>query len=536
MSDKKQAINGSLALNQQKVIVIGAAEQQDEQKLRVAAYARVSTDSTDQANSFLAQMEHYNRVITSNERWTMVDVYADQGITGRSASKRPDFQRMLSDCRQGKIDKILVKSISRFARNTKECLEIVRELKAIGVAVCFEEQNIDTGRVTGELLTSVFAAIAQKESESISQNIRWSYQRRMEGGTFLPSSMAYGYRIEDKKIVVDTAKAGIVRRIFDEYLNGRGIYEITNRLNADGIVFGDSDPERKWTVSSVSYILSNERYIGDSLWQKKYSTEEFPPKKVRNHGERQQYYAAGTQEAIIDKETFDAAQELRKRRVEQRHDDPIKTADVFRGRLRCGECGSTFRKYSGDKAYLVCRKHYHDKDSCPTGQIPEGVLHEAFLRLYHKLKWHGDEILAPMVKDLRSIRRRKLLWSEDIVALNQQISEISEQNQLLSSMNQMGLVDPDLYIARSNEYGRQLREAKRKRSKLLDEDGGDDAIDKTEDLLDMLETMPDFLPRFDEAVFGELVERMELAADHRLTFRLCNGLALTEYTDRRECP
>ena len=534
MSDKKK-INGSLALNAQKVIVIGATEQQDAQKLHVAAYARVSTDSTDQANSFLAQMEHYNRVITSNERWTMVDVYADRGITGRSASKRPDFQRMLADCRMGKIDKILVKSISRFARNTKECLEIVRELKAIGVAVCFEEQNIDTGRVTGELLTSVFAAIAQKESESISQNIRWSYQRRMEGGTFLPSSMAYGYRIEDKKIAVDTAKAGIVRRIFDEYLNGRGIYEITNRLNADRIVFDDSNPERKWTVSSVSYILSNERYIGDSLWQKKYSTEEFPPKKVRNHGERQQYYAAGTQEAIIDKETFDAVNQLRKRRVEQRHDSPEKAADAFRSRLRCGECG-TFRKYNGDKVYLVCRKHYHNKDSCPLGQVPESVLHEAFLRLYHKLKWHGDEILAPMVKDLRRIRRRKLLWSEDVVALNKQISEISEQNQLLASMNQMGLVDPDLYIARSNEYGRQLREAKRKRAKLLDEDGGDDAIDKTEDLLDTLETMPDFLPRFDESVFVELVERMELTADHRLIFHLYNGLALTECVDRRERP
>ena len=174
--------------------------------------------------------------------------------------------------------------------------------------------------------------------------------------------------------------------------------------------------------------------------------------------------------------------------------------------------------------------------SCPLGQVPESVLHEAFLRLYHKLKWHGDEILAPMVKDLRRIRRRKLLWSEDVVALNKQISEISEQNQLLASMNQMGLVDPDLYIARSNEYGRQLREAKRKRAKLLDEDGGDDAIDKTEDLLDTLETMPDFLPRFDESVFVELVERMELTADHRLIFRLYNGLALTECVDRRECP
>ena len=174
--------------------------------------------------------------------------------------------------------------------------------------------------------------------------------------------------------------------------------------------------------------------------------------------------------------------------------------------------------------------------SCPVRQIPEAELHAAFLRMYHKLKWRGDEFLARMIKDLRSIRKRKMLWSEDIVALNKRISELSEQNQLLSSMNQMGLVDPDIYIARSNEYGQQLREAKRKRSRLLDEDGGDDTIEKTTDLLDALESMPDFLPEYDEAVFCELVERMELTADDRLVFHLSNGLALTEGVERRIRP
>ena len=210
MNRDVKATNGSLALNQSKVVVIQPTQRQEAQKLRVAAYARVSTDSSDQANSFLAQMEHYNRLIAGNENWTLVDVYADRGISGTSAEKRPDFQRMLSDCRQGRIDKILVKSISRFARNTKECLEIVRERKAIGIGVCFEEQNIDTGKVTGELLTSVFAAIAQKESESISQNMRWSYQARMKSGRFLPSSTAFGYCIESKEIVVDEEKAPII--------------------------------------------------------------------------------------------------------------------------------------------------------------------------------------------------------------------------------------------------------------------------------------------------------------------------------------
>lgn len=532
MDGSGKAAEGSLALNEKKVIVIDAVKRPETEKLRVAAYARVSTDSSDQANSFLAQLEHYNRMVAANEGWTMVDVYADKGISGTSAEKRPDFQRMLSDCRRGRIDKILVKSISRFARNTKECLEVVRELKAIGVGVCFEEQNIDTGKVTGELLTSVFAAIAQKESESISQNMRWSYQRRMERGTFLPGSMPYGYRIENHRMVIDNAEAEVVRRIFSEYLNGFGILEIMKRLNAEDVPY-DSDG-RHWTINAVSYILSNERYIGDSLWQKKYTTEEFPPKKQRNHGERQQYYAVGTHEAIIDEESFKTVQELRKRRGEQAWHGAAKDADPLRVKSRCGECGSSFRKYShAGKTYFVCRKHFRDKNDCPLVQLPESELHAAFLRLYHKLKWHGDEVLGRLVRDLQSIRKRKLLWSEDIVALNKRISEISDQNQLLSSMNQMGLVDPDIFIARSNEYAQQLSEAKQKRSKLLEEDGGAEAIRKTEDLLDVLEEMPNFLPEFDAAVFDALVERAELTADDRLVFHLTNGLKLMERIERR---
>ena len=527
MGEEKKTVNGSLALNQNKVIVIEASGRPEPQKLRVAAYARVSTDSSDQVNSFVAQMEHYHRLIADNANWTMVDVYADRGISGTSAKKRPDFQRMVSDCRQGRIDKILVKSISRFARNTKECLEIVRELKAIGVGVCFEEQNIDTAKVSGELLTSVFAALAQKESESISQNMRWSYQARMKSGTFLPGSMAYGYRIENKKIIIDAEKAEIVRRIFREYLSGYGLLEITKRLNADNIPANDDG--KRWTINAVSYILSNERYIGDSLWQKRYATDDLPAKKVRNHGEREQYYATGTQEPIIEKEAYEAVQELRKSRSETNHGGPAGDADPMRAKLRCGACGSSLRKREiNGNLYWACRNRLRDKDACPVGQIPERELHDAFLRLYFKLRNHGDEILTRLIIDLRSIRKRKLLWSVDIVELNKRISDISEQSQLLASMNQMGLVDPDIFIARSNEFAVQLRETKRKREKLLDEDGGDDRIAKTEELLETLETLPDFLPEYDDGIFDELVERVELTADNRVIFHITNGLALTE--------
>ena len=173
---------GSLAKKQPRVIVIEADKELRPKKLRVAAYARVSSDSTDQLNSFMAQVRYYTTYITSREEWTFVDLYADEGITGTSAEKRTEFQRLIADCKRGLIDKVLCKSISRFARNTTDCLETIRLLKGLGVGVCFEEQNIDTAQMSGELLTAIFAAISQKESESISGNMRWSYRRRMESG------------------------------------------------------------------------------------------------------------------------------------------------------------------------------------------------------------------------------------------------------------------------------------------------------------------------------------------------------------------
>lgn len=202
---KGQEINGNLALEQNNVIVIEAAQKPEAEKLRVAAYCRVSSDSSDQLNSFVAQLSYYSTLINSKDAWTMVDLYADEGISGTSMDKRLDFQRLLSDCRKGRIDKVLVKSISRFARNAMDCLQTIRELKSIGV--CFEEQNIDTSNMSGELLTAVFAAIAQKESSSISQNMRWSYQHRMQSGTFLPSAVPYGYQISGRELVVDEKQA-----------------------------------------------------------------------------------------------------------------------------------------------------------------------------------------------------------------------------------------------------------------------------------------------------------------------------------------
>ena len=521
---------GSSALKERRVIKIEATSEQKAKKLRVAAYARVSSDSSDQLNSFMAQTDYYATLISSHEDWTMADIYADEGISGTSALKRPEFQRLISDCKKGRIDRILVKSISRFARNTKDCLETIRALKSIGVSVYFEEQNIDTAEMSGELLTAVFAGIAQKESESISGNMRWSYKHRMQTGTYLPSSTAYGYVIRDMKYEIDEDNAEIVRRIFRDYLNGSSMDEIADTLNEEKILFKKKGKEKQWIASTISYILSNEKYIGDSLWQKRYSTETLPVVKMRNKGEREQYYAKGTHPAIIDEETFRAVQKLRTLKQSKTQNTTVETA--LKQTIYCGKCGTLFRKKkSSGIVYWGCSKHYLDKNNCPITQIPETEIQVAFLRMYYKLKIHGDKILQQMLSDLQSVRERRMLWSVDVIELNKQISELTDQDHTLAEMKKLGFVDPDIFISQSNEIARQITAAKQEKERLVGL-SNDDSIPKTRELIELLEEMPEFITNFDDEIFGSLVSKIVVESNERIWFVLKNGLEIPEKIER----
>lgn len=213
--DEKRLVDGTTALaeKQPRVIKIEPAEQTQNVRLRVAAYTRVSSDSEDQLNSFAAQNRYYTELISGKAEWRMVDIYADEGITGTSVAKRDDFQRMMADCRRGLIDQILVKSISRFARNTKDCLQNIRELKELGVNVRFEREGIDTVNVSSELITAIYAAFAQKESESISGNRQWGYQRSMEQGTFNTYYAPVGFTLIDGNLQINQAEAPTIQRI-----------------------------------------------------------------------------------------------------------------------------------------------------------------------------------------------------------------------------------------------------------------------------------------------------------------------------------
>ena len=491
----------------------------------MAAYCRVSSSSEDQLNSFAAQNIHYTQYITEHEDWRLVDIYADEGITGTSVEKREDFRRMLADSGRGLIDRILVKSISRFARNTSECLEAIRQFRANGTTIFFEKENIDTARASSELMTALYAAFAQAESESISGNIRWSYQKRIERERHNPQSAGFGYCLKDGKLAIVPEEAKIVRFIFESYLSGASRRAIVKQLNT-------TTGGKLWHESAISYILTNECYMGDTMLQKTYSTGPLPVKRHRNTGQRKQYYIPDTHPAIIAKDDFEKVQILLEMKKTQYTREKRKTEFPFAKKLCCRECGSTLRrKGQKESAYWCCMTHDADKNECALLPIPEVQIQQAFLRLYYNLKHQGSHILPDLIANLQSIRERKFLWSVDVIELNKKIAELTSQNQLLATLRESGCVDPDIFIFKSNKLTEQLRAAKQAKSRILNQDS-DDTIPCTQELITILKRGPETLRNFDGELFGQLIDKVIIESNTSLRFRLKNGLELRESIER----
>ena len=498
------------------------ASQPEAVVLRVAAYCRVSTDSEDQLNSFAAQQSYYNDYIRKHDNWQLAEIYADEGITGTSAAKRDDFQRMLSDCRRGRIDKVLVKSISRFARNTKECLESIRELKALGISVFFEEHNIDTKMVTSEMLTAVLASCAQAESESISQNMNWSIQNRMQKGTFNTCRAGTGFLLSKDGLMVMPEAVPVIQSIYLDYLQGFNSREIAERLN------GENALGRSWNRKLVDYILTNERYAGNALLQKKYRTDTFPRVKKPNRGERPMYYVQGSNPAMVEQKLFDQAADLRR----SRRRDPVQVqARTFSKRLSCECCGSLLRskKVSGTW-YWVCRTHEESVDKCSLLPVAEAEIEKAFMRLHFNLKNH-PEVLDYLIRQERRISNRQMLWGAEIIEINKRISDIISQSHRLTAMNKGGSVDPDIFIAKSNQLAEQLRKAKQQKERLQKMEDND-LIEKTEQIQEALLEAAELPETFDAELFCELIETIIVQSNTKIRFRLINGIELPESIER----
>lgn len=518
---------GTSALRE--VHYIEAVEQAKAARLRVAGYARVSSDSDDQFNSFSAQVRYYTTLISSNEKWELTEIYADEAVTGTSTDKRDDFNRMIADCRKGKIDRVITKSVSRFARNTLDALKAIRDLKEIGVTVYFEKENIDTAQLESEVLLTLYSAFAQDESLNISQNKKRGNRMHMRNGDYVSSNVPYGYRLVNKLPHVYEPEAEIVRRVFDEYLSGLGACEIARGLTEDGIPRKDGGAP--WRPQGILVMLRNERYIGDMLYQKSFNSDEMPYKKIVNRGQLEKVYVKNTHEPIIDRVQFELANILLDRRGKQ----VITTYGEYplSRKLRCGDCGATYRrKVTNGKTYWVCRRHNNNKDDCPSAQIPETVIYGAFATLYNKLKANRRHILTPMLDQLERMRESRYLGNAELRELNIKIAELSEQNHRMNELMAQKILDPALFISQSDTLTRRLRELKLKRSRLMDADREDDLIESTEAVLDSLSSGPEHLYGFSAELFAELVEDITVTAG-ALTFRLKNGLRLIENIERQ---
>ena len=326
------------------------ARQQDAKpKLRIAAYCRVSTDSDEQATSYDAQVEHYTEFIQKNLEWEFAGIYADDGISGTNTKKREDFNRMIDDCEAGNIDMIITKSISRFARNTLDCLKYIRQLKDKNIPVFFEKEAINTMDAKGEVLITIMASLAQQESQSLSQNVKLGLQFRYQNGQVQVNHNHFlGYTKDaDGNLIIDPEQAEVVKRIYREYLEGYSMDRIAKGLEATGILTGAG--KTKWWTSTINKILRNEKYIGDALLQKTYTTDFLNKTRVKNNGIVPQYYVEGNHEAIIPKDIFlQVPEELVRRRVVKTSANGKKRSyscnHCFAQIVICGECGEMFRR------------------------------------------------------------------------------------------------------------------------------------------------------------------------------------------------
>ena len=342
-------------------------------KKRVAAYARVSSGKDAMLHSLSAQVSYYSDYIQSNG-WEYAGVYADEAITG-TKDKRDGFQKLLTECRNGNVDMVITKSISRFARNTVTLLTTVRELKELGVDVYFEEQNIHTASADGELMLTILASYAQEESLSVSENMKWRIRRNFEEGKPW-SGLILGYHFQNGQFVVVPEEAEIVKRIFREYLDGLGATAIMKGLNEDGILTRLGKP---WRIEGVLKILKNYNYTGNLILQKTYRENHLTKRKLKNNGEKPQYHAVGTHEAIIDLATFEAVQEELARRSEHYSGKKPSTVTYpFTRLIVCANCGKHYRrKTTATGIVWICSTYNtHGKKACSSKVIPESVLYE----------------------------------------------------------------------------------------------------------------------------------------------------------------
>ena len=505
-------------------------------KLRAAGYCRVSTGSDLQRTSITAQRQHYEDYIRSNPEWIFSGIYWEAGVTGTKTESRPELQRLIADCRVHRIDLVLTKSISRFSRDTSDCLEMVRTLTSLGVGIIFQKENIDTRSMDSEFLLTLFSSIAEEESQSISSNSKWAVQKRFQNGTFKYSKAPYGYDLVNGNFVVNPEQAPIVKEIFRRALSGEGTIAIARDLNERGIPTGTKRRDGSdgiWNSSMILGMIKNVTYTGDVLMQKTYSGRDY--RRRKNTGERAQYYADAHHEGIIDHETFErAGSSLKLRRKSASLTDsadggrknPAQNRYAFSGKLVCGCCGVRMKRITGragggKRHFWGCSAHTADLQACSMKREQEESLRNAFITMLNRLAFLP---LADLYIEMLTKEEADKSGPE-ATALRARQKSITEEKERLTLLLSKGCGEPVLFQERIASLNAEETALQKEMEKIS---GESTRMREAKNLKRVIGAWKTGRETDADRIFTEIAEHATVNTGEAVTFHLKCGLKLTE--------
>lgn len=523
-----------------KVTVIEATQKNEvleESALRVCAYCRVSSMHEEQQNSFSAQMSYYSEYISANAKWTFVGIYADEGISGTTKEKRLDFMRLINDCEAGLIDFVITKSISRFARNTADCIEIIRTLKALGIGVLFEKENINTLSQESELVLSVLSSIAQEESLSISSNIRWSKQKQFSQGKVPRRGkfLGYDYNENINNYVINDDEAQIIRPIYSWCINGMGTCKIRDRLNQLNI---PAIKGGKWSQSSVGNVLKNPMYCGDVLLQKTITVDLVNYKRKKNEGELPQYYVKDNHPPIISREDFQLVQKILKQRALKNGitEEVLKTRInryPLTSKIVCGVCNGKYNHIRSNATNAKTKKKYSrsgwcckydGRKHCGNRAVWDIAVEGLIIQVFNKLWSNIDTILIPYRDTLRKLYQRD--GSEELEAIN----NLNNELRVIAQLAAKGALSPVLYNAQSSKIVKQLDDYKKRRLQATQAVVlNNQKLKSTEDIISKLKETEHAIKDLDESTINLLIKEIVVFPKNIYHVVLNNGMRLVEY-------
>ena len=500
-------------------------------KIRLAAYCRVSSDSEDQVHSFAAQIRHYSDYAKQNPQYELIDIFADEGLSGTGMTNRDELNRLLKDCSRGKIDRIITKSVSRLARNTEDLLYMLRMLKDFGVSVYFEEQGIDTTQMNMEMIVTFPGMAAQQESETISGNLRWGIQKRMATGEYIIPHPAYGYKKDGKNLAIDEPAAKTIRRIFNLYLQGKGIQQIADIFNKENVVGPRGKNPARWTIPTIRYILRNEKYMGDAIFSKRYTTQTLPYKRKENRGEKAKYYVENYCPPIIDRETFQRVQKLIELKQCGGERNGRKTS-AFVGKIRCPDCGRAFlQSIIGGRVYWQCSLNAKI-GKCRSRRMRDAGLKETFIQAVYRLKFNRRAIIENLIGGLEILHAMTSGRSGEIERIDTEIGNLSAKNFVVAKLHTKGILAAADYAKQTSEIGNKLKELRAERKKILSEDASEMSIGELKELNKTISKY-NLTGNFDADLFDEIVEKIIVEDKGKLKFCLKGGITAVEEIEEK---